>query len=163
MEQCVSSGVIVFILQALIFVLFYQKKMSPGQSALFYGSASVKGAGKVQKMKKNEIDTRTVGGRIKYLRKQIGMSQEELGWALKMEGKSAVYGYESNRRGLSGDVLVDLAKILRTTPEYIMSGTTSAEEDPYILAAIVLLKKLKTDKARKAALEHIRLVAMMEE
>ena len=163
MEQCVSSGVIVFILQALIFVLFYQKNMSPGQSALFYGSASVKGAGKVQKMKKNEIDTRTVGGRIKYLRKQIGMSQEELGWALKMEGKSAVYGYESNRRGLSGDVLVDLAKILRTTPEYIMSGTTSAEEDPYISAAIVLLKELKTDKARKAALEHIRLVAMMEE
>ena len=163
MEQCVSSGVIVFILQALIFVLFYQKNMSPGQSALFYGSASVKGAGKVQKMKKNEIDTRTVGGRIKYLRKQLGMSQEELGWALKMEGKSAVYGYESNRRGLSGDVLVDLAKILRTTPEYIMSGTTSAEEDPYISAAIVLLKELKTDKARKAALEHIRLVAMMEE
>ena len=163
MEQCVSSGVIVFILQALIFVLFYQKNMSPGQSALFYGSASVKGAGKVQKMKKNEIDTRTVGGRIKYLRKQIGMSQEELGWALKMEGKSAVYGYESNRRGLSGDVLVDLAKILRTTPEYIISGTTSAEEDSYISVAIVLLKELKTDKARKAALEHIRLVAMMEE
>ena len=115
------------------------------------------------KMKKNEIDTRTVGGRIKYLRKQLGMSQEELGWALKMEGKSAVYGYESNRRGLSGDVLVDLAKILRTTPEYIISGTTSAEEDPYISAAIVLLKELKTDKARKVALEHIRLVAMMEE
>ena len=163
MEQCVSSGVIVFILQALIFVLFYQKNMSLRHSALFYGSASVKGAGKVQKMKKNEMEVSTVGGRIKYLRKQIGMSQEELGWALKMEGKSAVYGYESNRRGLSGDVLVDLAKILRTTPEYIMSGTTSAEEDPYISAAIVLLKELKTDKARKAALEHIRLVAMMEE
>ena len=78
MEQCVSSGVIVFILQALIFVLFYQKNMSPGQSALFYGSASVKGAGKVQKMKKNEMEVSTVGGRIKYLRKQLGMGQKDM-------------------------------------------------------------------------------------
>ena len=87
MEQCVSSGVIVFILQALIFVLFYQKNMSPGQSALFYGSASVKGAGKVQKMKKNEMEVATVGGRIKYLRKQIGMGQEELA---EMDSESSV-------------------------------------------------------------------------
>ena len=36
------------------------------------------------KMKKNETEVSTVGGRIKYLRKQSGMSQEELGWALKM-------------------------------------------------------------------------------
>ena len=115
------------------------------------------------KMKINDIDTSTVGGRIKYLRKQRGMSQEQLGWALGLEGKSAIYGYESNRRGLSGDILIELARILCTTPEYIMDGTASAEEDQYILAAIKLMKEMKTDKARKAALEHIRLVKMMEE
>lgn len=119
----------------------------------------------MKKVNKNNaaIDTATVGGRIKKLRTDLGMSQEQLGWALNMEGKSVIYGYEANKRGVSGDILIDLAKALHTTPEYIMNGTSPAEEDPYISAAIALLKELKTDKARKDALEHIKLVAMMEE
>ena len=109
------------------------------------------------------IDITTVGGRIKKLRIDLGMTQEELGWALNMEGKNVIYGYESNRRGLSGDVLVDLAKVLYTTPEYIMYGTTFLEEDCYTSSVISLMKKMKTVNARKVALEHIKLVAMMEE
>ena len=91
----------------------------------------------------------------------MGMSQEELGFALPMEGKSVIYGYESNRRGISGDILVDLAKLLHSTPEYIMNGESPADEDPYI-SAVVSLKGMKTDK-RRIALEHIKIVAEMEE
>ena len=78
-----------------------------------------------------------------------------------MEGKSVIYGYESNRRGISGDILVDLAKLLHSTPEYIMNGESPADEDPYI-SAVVSLKGMKTDK-RRIALEHIKIVAEMEE
>ena len=54
--------------------------------------------------------------------------------------KSVIYEYESNRRGINGDILIDRAKVLHTTPEYIMNGTSPAEEDPYISAVMVLLK-----------------------
>ena len=108
------------------------------------------------------IDITTVGGRIKKLRTDLEMSQEELGWALNMEGKSVIYGYESNRRGISGDILINLAKVLHTTPEYIMYGTTFLEEDCYTSSVISLMKKMKTVNARKVALEHIKLVVMME-
>ena len=128
MEQCVSSGVIVFILQALIFVLFYQKNMSPGQSALFYGLASVKGAGKVQKMKKNEMEVSTVGGRIKYLRKQLGMGQEELAERLHLENRASISSYETNRRGLSGELATAMAQELQTTTDYLLSGTEKEDD-----------------------------------
>lgn len=39
----------------------------------------------------------------------------------------------------------------------------AAEEDPDVALAIQLLKDLKTEKGRKAAIEHIKIVAMMEQ
>lgn len=58
-------------------------------------------------------------------------------------------------------MLVELARVLHTTPEYIMTGS-EPDEDPYVIEAAALIRSLKSDKAKKAALEHIKLVAMME-
>ena len=160
MEQCVSSGVIVFILQALIFVLFYQKNMSPGQSALFYGSASVKGAGKVQKIKKNEMEVATVGGRIKYLRKQIGMGQEELAERLHLENRASISSYETNRRGLSGELAVAMAQELQTTTDYLLNGTEA--EDAFTEEAMSLIRKVKTEAGKKAVLLQLQAVLELE-
>lgn len=160
MEQCVSSGVIVFILQALIFVLFYQKNMSPGQSALFYGSASVKGAGKVQKMKKNEMEVSTVGGRIKYLRKQIGMGQEELAERLHLENRASISSYETNRRGLSGELAVAMAQELQTTTDYLLNGTEA--EDDFAEKAMNLIRKVKTEAGKRAVLLQLQAVLELE-
>ena len=41
-------------------------------------------------------------------------------------------------------------------------GKTDADKVPNNTLAIQLLRSLKTEKVRKAAIEHIRLVAMME-
>ena len=119
----------------------------------------------MKKVNKNNgiIDTATVGGRIKKLRIDAGLTQEELGYALNMEGKSVIYGYESNRRRPDWDVLLDLAKILCTTPEYIMTGVSPDGEDPYISAVVALMKAMKTDKEKKIALEHVKLVVKMYE
>ena len=134
--------------------------------ALFRVASVLEGTGKVHVMgrtfKNNKpADTSTVGGRIKKLRLDLGLSQEQLGYALGMEGKCVIYGYESNRRGVSWDVLVELARVLHITPEYIMTGS-EPDEDPYVIEAAALIRSLKSDKAKKAALEHIKLVAMME-
>lgn len=119
----------------------------------------------MEKVNKNNgiIDTATVGGRIKKLRIDAGLTQEELGYAIKMEGKSVIYGYESNRRRPDWDVLIDLAKILNTTPEYIMTGASPKGEDPYISAVVALMKTMKTDKEKEIALEHVKLVMKMYE
>ncbi len=57
-----------------------------------------------------------------------------------------------------------LSREFGTTLDYLVNGTERAlnEMDPDILMAIKLLKDLKTEKRRKVAIEHIRLVGMME-
>lgn len=65
------------------------------------------------------------------------------------------------KRLAKNNVLVELARVLHTTPEYIMTGS-EPDEDPYVIEAAALIRSLKTEKAKKAALEHIRLVMMME-
>ena len=136
-----------------------------GDFALFFGLASVlEGTGKVQKMKKElkDIDTSTMGGRIQYLRRQKDWSQEELAFRIGVNKKSVVSEYENNKRAVTLAILPALAKELGTTIDYLVNGSAAEWEDPDIALAMQLLKNLKTEKGRKAALEHIKLVAMME-
>ena len=59
-------------------------------------------------------------------------------------------------------VLPILAKELGTTIDYLVNGSEAEREDPDVALAIQLLRSLKTKKGRNVAIEHIRLVAMME-
>lgn len=81
-----------------------------------------------------------------------------------MYNKSVISFYEHDTRAVSVSVLQVLAKELGTSIDYLVNGIESGEqeEDLDILMAVQLLKSLKTEKGRKAALEHIKLVAMME-
>ena len=114
--------------------------------------------------KNTEIDTSTMGGRILALRLQKGWSQEELGFRIGVNNKSVISFYENNSRAVSLPVLQMLSREFGTTLDYLVNGTEPAlnEMDPDILMAIKLLKDLKTEKGRKVAIEHIRLVGMLE-
>ena len=114
--------------------------------------------------KNTEIDTSTMGGRIWALRLQKGWSQEELGFRIGVNNKSVISFYENNSRAVSLPVLQMLSREFGTTLDYLVNGTEPAlnEMDPDILMAIKLLKDLKTEKGRKVAIEHIRLVGMLE-
>lgn len=114
-------------------------------------------------MAKKNIDTTTMGGRIQALRLQKGWSLEELGFYIGVKNKSVISFYEHDTRTVSIPVLQVLAKELGTSIDYLVNGTEAGgEEDPDIVMAIQLLKILKTEKGKKAALDHIRLVTMME-
>ena len=115
------------------FCAFYQNKMSPGQSALFYGSASVKGAGKVQ---------------------------EELAERLHLENRASISSYETNRRGLSGELAVDMAQELQTTTDYLLNGTEA--EDAFVEEAMCLIKKVKTEAGKKAVLLQFQMIKNIE-
>lgn len=124
----------------------------------------MKGTGKVQIMKKElkDIDTSTMGGRIQYLRRQKDWSQEELAFRIGVNKKSVISEYENNKRAVTLAVLPILAKELGTTIDYLVNGSEAEREDPDVALTIQLLRSLKTEKGRKAAIEHIRLVAMIE-
>ena len=112
------------------------------------------------KMKKNEIDTTTVGGRIKYLRKQLGKVQEELAERLHLENRASISSYETNRRGLSGELATAMAQELQTTTDYLLSGTE--KEDDFAEEAMNLIRKVKTEAGKKAVLLQLQAVLEME-
>lgn len=115
-------------------------------------------------MAKKEIDTTTMGGRIQALRLQKGWSQEELGFRIGVNNKSVISFYEHDTRVVSVSVLQVLANEFGTSIDYLVNGTESCEKevDQDVLLAIKLLKNLRTEKGKKAALEHIKLVIDME-
>lgn len=112
--------------------------------------------------KNTEIDTSTMGGRIRALRLQKGWSQEELGFRIGVNKKSIISEYENDKRAVTLSMLPILTEALGSTMDYLVTGL-AAEENPDVALAIQLLKDLKTEKGRKVAIEHIKIVAMMEQ
>lgn len=108
------------------------------------------------------IDVTTVGGRIKKLRTDAGYTQEELAIELHLEGKSAISNYENNSRGVSAEMLNQLCSLFHVTADYIVNGDTSDNFDPIINEAIEILNNLKTDKAKKSALEILKQIQTLE-
>lgn len=125
----------------------------------------MEGTGKVQEMRKQnkDINTTTMGGRIQYLRLQKDWSQEELAFKIGVNKKSVVSEYENDKRAVTLSILPLMAEELGTTIDYLVRGSAAEEEDPDLVLAMQLLKSLKSEKGRKAAIEHIKLVAMMEQ
>ena len=112
------------------------------------------------KMKKNETEVSTVGGRIKYLRKQKNITQEKLAEVLHLENKASVSSYETNRRCLSGDLVVKLSEIFCTTTDYLLKGNDADEVFNKELQE--LGKKIKTQEGKKLAILQLQLILGIE-
>lgn len=107
------------------------------------------------------IDVTTVGGRIKKLRTDA-FTQEELAIELHLEGKSAISNYENNSRGVSAEMLTQLSRLFHVSADYILNGDSPDNLDPIVNEAIEILNNLKTDKAKKSALEMLRQIQILE-
>lgn len=112
----------------------------------------------MKKVNKNNgaIDVTTVGGRIKKLITNAGFNQEQLAEKLHLEGKSAISNYENNSRGVSAEMLTQLGTIFHVSTDYILNGDAPDVLDSIVNEAIEILNNLKTDKAKKSALEMFR-------
>lgn len=103
----------------------------------------------------------TVGGRIKLLRHKQKITQEELARRMHYENKASISSYELNRRGVSGQVAVEMAKTLGTTTDFILRGVS--EENEHVQEAKVILEGLDSEHAQKLAVQHLRLASEMYE
>ena len=68
-----------------------------------------------------------LGARIAALRKAAGWNQAELARRIQVSA-SAVGMYEQGRREPSADTLVQLARVLGVSVDYLLTGTPGAEE-----------------------------------
>lgn len=72
---------------------------------------------------------RTVGERVKDRREELNMSQEELAHKLGYKSRSSVNKIELGLNNLTQPKIMAIAKVLRTTPAYIMGWEEEAKEN----------------------------------
>lgn len=103
-----------------------------------------------------EIDTSTVGGRIKEQRKKAGLTQDQLAELLVLEDKASVSNYERNRRIPPTEQVMQLAQIFGTTSDYILFGseetTAPVENSKKMMEAEEILKRLESSGRLDAAI-----------
>lgn len=93
----------------------------------------------------------TIGQRIAELRERLGLSQDELGEVVGMsqQGIQSIEGGKSNRPRK----IIELARALKTTPEYLLTG-----EYPPSGNAVALPAKSHADDATERKPSYVRVV-----
>ena len=116
-------------------------------TSLFSGSP-----GKKEKMNIS-IKEETLGQRIRAQRIRLGMTQEELAEALFVE-KSTISYYENDKKEMRASGLAEMARVLQTTPNYLLGYTYS--DDDFIFEALSLLEGIKDETVKKVLLAQIK-------
>lgn len=94
----------------------------------------------------------TIGERIRARRIELGMSIEELGKRLG-KNRTTVYRYETGFiENLPIDILEPIAKVLQTTPQYLM-GWENVQKKNDVLSDIIL--KLNVDEELLSMVETL--------
>lgn len=92
-----------------------------------------------------EVLTMTIGERIKKRRLELGLSADDVAEQLN-KNRATVYRYESSYiEKLPITVLEPLAKVLRTTPAYLMGWVNNEETEKKNDTITDIILKLRTD------------------
>lgn len=100
----------------------------------------------------------TTGEKIKQLRKQLGMTQEELGDLIGVQ-KAAINKYETGVVvNLKKSTIHALAKALHVSPVELLSPEESPDDQPQTVEARILAKGIDKlpEEQRKQALNVIK-------
>ena len=104
----------------------------------------------------NELNT--IGARIRARRKEMGYSQETLAAMLYMK-KTTICRYEKDEHDIPASVVVELAKALQTTPNYLLMG--ESDENSWEEDVIRILDQIKDPAMRKLAIQQLQCIADM--
>ena len=72
----------------------------------------------------------TLYDRIRQLRIQAGMSQDDLARAMGYKDRSMITKIESGKVDISQKKIIAFARVLNTTPGYLMGWTEEPPDDP---------------------------------
>lgn len=104
-----------------------------------------------------------MGGRIRFLRKEKQLTQQELADRLFVGNKSKISRVENNAESLTPCQLEILAGILGTTTDYLLKGEETAGTDPWLNEAVIILRNFRTGTGREAVLEILRRAVVLEQ
>ena len=107
---------------------------------------------------KTFIKEETLGQRIRAQRIRLGMTQEELAEALFVE-KSMISYYENDKKEMRASGLAEMAKVLQTTPNYLLGYAYS--DDDYLSEALSLLEGIKDETVKRVLLAQIKAVSAL--
>ena len=82
-----------------------------------------------------------LGARIKLLRKQHGLTQEQFSEMLNMT-ENNLYRMESGRRNISIELLVEISTRFNTSLDYLVFGKTANVDQEKVRAAMRLLSEI---------------------
>ena len=102
------------------------------------------------------METETIGSRIRAARKEMGYSQEELAALLYMK-KTTICKFEKDLHDIPSSVIIQLARILHTSPNYILLG--EVKEEDWMEEMYELMENIKSPEMRRLALKQLRCVA----
>lgn len=101
----------------------------------------------------------SLGGRIKEKRLELGLSQEYLAGVLCIK-QGTLSKYETGS-DIPSSVLLNIAKELRTTPNYLLLG--SDEPDGYISEITSIARRINDKEIRKTTIEQMKLMSQLDE
>ena len=100
-----------------------------------------------------------IGSRIKELRKQKGLTQQQLGNLINVT-KVSISCYEKGNRTPNLETFIDLVNVLDTTPNYLLGRDVKVvaeeEEDYSIVLPKIDIQILKELNKKKELLEFLR-------
>ena len=102
----------------------------------------------------------TMGQRIKAQRIRIGLTQEQLAEAMCVP-KSTISAYENDKVDIKSIVVIELAKHLFTSPNYLHGYKEEQEQDPYIVNAAAIFRSIKDEQVKALLLGQIQLAGKM--
>ncbi len=103
-----------------------------------------------------EIDTSTIGGRIKAARLRNGYSQEDLAELMHLTPAQISY-YENNRNDIKVSVLKEMARYLQVSISYLADDEYEVGED--IQELIAIYRNLGTERDKLIALAQMKLLS----
>ena len=100
----------------------------------------------------------TLGQRIKAQRIRMGYTQEKLA-ELMCVPKPTISSYENDRIDIKGSVIVELAGVLHTDPNYLLMGVQKKETNQFMDTMIAMLQNITDEKTRELLLLQMRAVS----
>ena len=99
--------------------------------------------------------TETMGMRIRARRKALGLSQENVADALNIKA-AAVSQYESDKNDIAASRLTELAKVLDTSADYLLTGKEMGL-DADEMELIAIFRELKGN-TKEIAMQQIKVL-----
>ena len=100
----------------------------------------------------------TLGQRIKAQRIKMGLTQEKLA-ELMCVPKPTISSYENDRIDIKGSVIVELANVLHTEPNYLLLVAIKKEADSLVEPMVAMLQNIKDEKTKELLLLQMRAVS----